>query len=120
MNQPRLLGAAVVCATVFFSSSLLAQSPGPKARIFAKYDTNKNGIIDGDEVEAVRKAFAADPKGEFAAYDTNHDGKLSDEEIANIKPPGGKKGGDKKSGGKQKSDPDAKPADAAAPKSDGK
>jgi len=62
---------------------------GPKARIFAKYDTNKNGVIDGDEVAAVRKAYAADPKGEFAKYDTNHDGKLSDEEIAAIKPPGG-------------------------------
>src|SRR2546423_1638776 len=36
---------------------------GPKARIFAKYDTNKNGVIDGDEVAAVRAAFAADPKG---------------------------------------------------------
>ena len=115
MNQTRLLGAAVVCATALFSTSLFAQSPGPKARIFAKYDTNKNGVIDGDEIEAVRKAFAADPKGEFAVYDTNHDGKLSDEEIAAIKPPGGKKGGSKK-----KSDADAKPADAAAPKSAGK
>ena len=27
---------------------------GPKARLFAKYDTNKNGVIDGDEVAAVR------------------------------------------------------------------
>jgi hypothetical protein len=120
MNQTRLLGAAVVCATALFSSSLLAQSPGPKARIFAKYDTNKNGVIDGDEIAAVRKAFAADPKGEFAAYDKDHDGKLSDEEIASIKPPGGKKGGEKKSSGKKKSDDDAKPADAAAPKSDAK
>ena len=78
---------------------------GPKARIFAKYDTNKNGVIDGDEIAAVRKAFAADPKGEFAAYDKDHDGKLSDEEIAAIKPPGG--------GGKAGA---AKKADAAAKK----
>jgi len=76
---------------------------GPKARIFAKYDTNKNGVIDGDEVAAVRAAFAADPKGEFAAYDKDHDGKLSDAEIAAIKPPGG--------GGKAGA---AKKADAAA------
>ena len=75
---------------------------GPKARIFAKYDTNKNGVIDGDEVAAVRKAFAADPKGEFASYDKDHDGKLSDEEIAGIKPPGAKKDGEKKGGGKKK------------------
>src|SRR5476649_107196 len=90
---------------------------GPKARIFAKYDTNKNGVIDGDEIAAVRKAFAADPKGEFAAYDKDHDGKLSDEEIAAIKPPGGgKKGGAKDSSDKKKAtdtdkaaEPDKKP-----------
>lgn len=77
---------------------------GPKARIFAKYDTNKNGIIDGDEIAAVRKAFAAEPKGEFASYDKNADGKLDEAEIAAIKPPGAKKDGEKKSGGKKKAD----------------
>ena len=100
-----LLIATVVAA---FSVSAFAQSPGPKARIFAKYDTNKNGVIDGDEIAAVRKAFEADPKGEFAAYDANHDGKLSDEEIASIKPPGAKKDGEKKSGGKKKADSEKK------------
>lgn len=79
---------------------------GPKATIFAKYDTNKNGVIDGDEIAAVRAAFASDPKGQFARYDANHDGKLDDAEIAEIKPPGAssKKGGksDEKSGGKKK------------------
>jgi hypothetical protein len=77
---------------------------GPKARIFAKYDANKNGIIDGDEIAAVRKAFAAEPKGEFASYDKNTDGQLDDAEIAAIKPPGAKKDGEKKSGGKKKAD----------------
>lgn len=75
-----------------------AAGNGPKARIFAKYDTNKNGVIDGDEIGAVRAAYAAEPKGEFARYDTNKDGQLSDAEIAEIKPPGGKKpaAGDKR------------------------
>src|ERR1043165_4057460 len=82
-----------------------AAAPGPKARIFAEFDTNKNGVIDGDEIAAVRKAFAADVKGQFAAYDLNKDGKLDDAEIANIKPPGAKKDGEKKSGGKKKSEP---------------
>ena len=84
-------------------SVLLAASPGPKARIFAEFDTNKNGVIDGDEVAAVRKAFAANPKGQFASYDKNTDDKLDDTEIAAIKPPGqgGTKGG-KKSGEKKK------------------
>ena len=78
---------------------------GPKARIFTKYDINKNGVIDGDEIAAVRKAFAAEPKGEFATYDKNGDGKLDDTEIAAIKPPGAKKGGGKKEGGKNKAEP---------------
>ncbi len=77
---------------------------GPKAKIFAKYDANKNGIIDGNEIAAVRKAFAAEPKGEFAGYDKNTDGKLDDAEIAAIKPPGAKKDGEKKSGGNKKAD----------------
>lgn len=113
-----------VFATLLAGAALLAPAvaraqagSGPKARIFAKYDTNKNGVIDGDEVEAVRKAYAADPKGEFAVYDTDHDGKLSDAEIAAIKPPG--KGG-KSGGGKKKADDAAAPKTPDAPKSDGK
>jgi hypothetical protein len=81
---------------------------GPKAQIFAKFDTNKNGVIDGDEITAVRAAFAAEPKGQFARYDTNQNGKLDDAEIAEIKPPGagGKKGekADDKGGGKKKTE----------------
>ncbi len=101
MNKNRFLAMACVSAAMLFSATAFAQSPGPKARLFAKYDTNKNGVIDGDEVAAVRAAYAADPKGEFAVYDTNHDGKLSDEEIAAIKPPGGKKGGGKDAAAKK-------------------
>lgn len=103
----------VACATMFMCANLTtlaAATPGPKARIFAKYDTNKNNVIDGDEVAAVRKAFAAELKGEFATYDKNADGKLDDAEIAGIKPPGaGGKSGEKKGGGK-KSGTDVKEA----------
>ena len=119
MNTTRLLAVTAVSAALLFSATAtaFAQSPGPKGRIFAKYDTNKNGVIDGDEIAAVRKAFEADPKGEFAAYDANHDGKLSDEEIASIKPPGAKKDGEKK-GGKKKTDDEKKsePEKKADPK----
>ena len=97
------LGTALALASVGVPAlSAASASPGPKARIFAEFDTNKNGVIDGDEVAAVRKAFAANPKGQFASYDKNADGKLDDAEIAAIKPPGqgGKKGG-KKSGEKK-------------------
>ena len=97
---------SIVFVSVFGFVALTGASAaeGPKAKIFAKYDTNKNGVIDGDEIMAVRKAFATEPKGEFASYDKNQDGKLDDAEIAAIKPPGGKKDGEKKSGGKKKAE----------------
>lgn len=96
----------VALATAFLFSTAPAQAaatPGPKARIFAEFDANKNGVIDGAEAAAVRKAFLADPKGQFAGYDANQDGKLDDTEIAAIKPPGaGGKKGEKKEGGARK------------------
>jgi hypothetical protein len=92
-----ILAAAVAAGAIFPGAAFAAAGSGPKARIFAEFDKNKNGVIDGDEVAAVRKAFAADPKGQFAAYDKNKDGQLDDAEIATIKPPGaGGKGGAKK------------------------
>ena len=108
MKKSRLLATACAAAAVLFSASAFAQSLGPKAKIFAKYDTNKNGVIDGEEIVVVRKAFLADLKGEFAGYDADHDGKLSAAEIASIKPPGAKKDGEKKSGGKKKADAETK------------
>ena len=97
------LGAALVCTSLVFG----AAAPGPKARIFAKFDANKNNVIDGDEIAAVRAAFAAEPKGDLARFDTNQNGKLDDAEITEIKPPGqkgaktGRNGGD----GKKKDTP---------------
>ena len=52
----------------------------------AKFDVNANGILDPDEVAALRKAFA---EGDAALkpLDLNNDGKLDDAEIALIKLP---------------------------------
>jgi hypothetical protein len=52
----------------------------------AKFDVNENGILDPDEIEALRKAFA---EGDTALkpLDVNNDGKLDDAEIAAIKLP---------------------------------
>jgi hypothetical protein len=59
------------------------------ADVFARYDTNGNGKLDPDEIEAIKKAFATDP--DLKKYDTNGDGKLDDNEIAAIKPADHKK-----------------------------
>ena len=53
------------------------------ADILATYDKDANGKIDGEEVDALKKDFAAG-KPELKALDTNNDGTLSDEEIAAI------------------------------------
>ncbi len=108
MKKTILLLAAL--ALVAPAVSFAAKADGSKAKAIAKYDTNKNGKIDGDEIVALRKDFDADPKGDLARFDTNKDGKLSDEEIAAIVPGSGKKGdkAGKKSGGKKKTE---KPAE---------
>lgn len=97
------IGAALVCTG---SLAFGAAAPGPKARLFAKFDTNKNSIIDGGEVAAVRAAFAAEPKGDLARFDENGNGKLDDAEIAAMRPPGqkGAKSGKKDGGGKKNSE----------------
>jgi hypothetical protein len=71
------------------------KASGPKAKFFAKYDLNHNGVIDEDEKAAIRKDYAANPEGDLKRFDKNKDGKLDDEEIAAIKPPTGKKKGEK-------------------------
>src|SRR5438067_12684274 len=77
------------------SPALADKASGPKAKFFAKYDTNHNGVIDEEEKAAIRKDFAANPEGDLKRFDKNKDGKLDDEEIAAIKPPAGKKKGEK-------------------------
>jgi Ca2+-binding EF-hand superfamily protein len=57
----------------------------------ALYDKNGNGIIDGDEVAAIQKAYEADKTGPLKAFDLNNDGKLDDAEVAAIH--AGKKAG---------------------------
>jgi Ca2+-binding EF-hand superfamily protein len=92
MKRPwNLLLGICLLAVLAPSSAPAAKSDGPKAKFFAKYDKNHNGIIDEDEKEAIRKDYAANPEGELKRFDTNHDGKLDDEEIAAITPPGRKK-----------------------------
>ena len=60
-----------------------AARPGVLLR---KYDTDKNGAIDGLEIDALRKAFDADKTGPLKKLDTSADGMLDDTEVAAIKP----------------------------------
>jgi len=88
---PLLATALVLAALGAPTAAFAAKADGPKAKLLAKYDANKNGKLDAEECEAARKDFAADPKGELAKLDTNKDGKLSDEELAALTAGSGKK-----------------------------
>ncbi len=102
MTSNPFLAVALGAALLFSgTTAFAAAAPGPKARLFAKFDTNKNGAIDGAEVAALRKAFADEPAGDLARYDSDKNGKLDDAEITAIKPPGQ---GEKKGGKKSKED----------------
>ena len=98
MKIVSLLTTGVGLLMVTNSPALAAKADGPKAKLFAKFDKNKNGVIDGEEKNALRKDFEADKEGPSKRFDTNKDGKLDDEEIAAIKPPTGKKKADKAAG----------------------
>ena len=52
------------------------------AHAMARFDTNSDGTISGDESAALREAFKTDP---LRAADRNADGTLDDSEIAAIK-----------------------------------
>ena len=71
-------------------TAFAAKADGPKAKFFAKYDKNHNGVIDEDEKDAISKDYTASPDGDLRRFDKNRDGKLDDQEIAAIKPPTGK------------------------------
>src|SRR5947207_8679022 len=92
MKKICLFTAALCLFCCLSSSTAFADKKnGPKYKFFEKYDKNKNGVIDPDEREAIRKDFADQPDGDLKRFDKNKDGKLDDDEIAAIKPPTDKK-----------------------------
>jgi hypothetical protein len=105
MKSRTLLFCTVGLLTVALptTSLLAAGDPDKKAQkkavkqVLAQYDKNNNGIIDGEEVDAVKKGYASEPNGILKRFDTNSDGKLDDTEIAAIHM--GKKGGKSKKKG---------------------
>ena len=60
------------------------------AQIFAKYDTDHNGILNVEEAATIASAFRQNPNDPMLKpFDTDHDGKLSDKEIMVIPGPKG-------------------------------
>src|SRR4051794_6216691 len=81
----------LLCATLL-TPVAFAKNKGEKGdkgskpgKILKQYDTNGNGIIDGTEVDAIRKDYTANPSGPLKQFDLNANGKLDDDEIAAIK-----------------------------------
>lgn len=91
MKTTAPLTAALCLLFLTAASAHAAKADGPKAKLFAKYDKNKDGVINGEEKDVLRKDFAAEKEGSLKKFDTNKNGKLDDDEVAAIKPPTGKK-----------------------------
>ena len=110
--------AVGVCALSLFlpANALAAKADGKKAKLLAKYDKNKNDVLDADEKKAIQDDYAKDKEGELKALDKDGDGKLSDEELAAIKSGSGKA---KEPGTKGKKKDAGKTSDAGKAKKEG-
>ena len=74
-----------------------------QATFMTKYDLNKNGKLDADEIAQIKSDFLADPRGDLKRLDADHDGKLSDAEAAVLAGKAQRETG-KKPGAKKKKD----------------
>lgn len=100
--QKRIFTLSLCLAALALPATVQAFPKGDKAgnggkrgvrKALIQYDANHNGVIDGDEIAAVRTAFDADKTGPLSHLDTNADGKLEDAEITGaLKPRAGGKG----------------------------
>ena len=94
----RILTILTIAALSFTLVSPASAGKGKKGKkggadILATYDKDGNGKIDGAEIDAVKKDFAAGNPA-VKALDSNGDGSLSDDEITAAG--AGKKGKKKK------------------------
>lgn len=81
---PILATALVAFSLLAPATALAAKADAPKAskaKLIEKYDANKNGKLDADELAQIKSDFLADPKGELKRLDADKDGKLSDDEL---------------------------------------
>ncbi len=105
-NAVVVLGVCAALAATTHVFGAKADGPKARARVYAQFDKNSNGVLEPQERDAMRKAYEADKHGELRWFDRDQDGKLSDAEIDLIKPPP-KEGAEK---------PDSEKAKAASEK----
>jgi hypothetical protein len=123
MNKIRLILSGACLLALLTPLVALAQK---KPDIFAQYNVSHTGVLQPDEIAAIRRDYAANPDGPLKKYDANHEGKLTDADIALIKPHKHKKSKDgdtasathkkKKKSGDESAAPDASTAPAATDK----
>lgn len=86
-----VLLALLASAALTTTSAKETGKPGQRTthqgpvKVLRGFDANKNGRIDGPEVEKLREAFAGAMHQDLTRYDLNGDGKLDDREISNIR-----------------------------------
>ena len=69
-------------------------TPEERAALFAKADTNGDGVLSPDELERLGEIMREEhAKRRFARLDQNGDGVVSAEEFASAKPPCHHRGG---------------------------
>ena len=97
------LGAAFALPSTTFAgkANKAAKGEAKPGKVLKGLDANSNKQIDGDEIEALKKQFAAEPTGPLAQLDRNKDGTLNDREIKGLNARMAKRG-EGKAGGKKK------------------
>ena len=55
------------------------------ASALLKYDTNKNGVLDAEEIEALKKDYVNNKPDALKKYDANNNGQIDEGEVAAIK-----------------------------------
>lgn len=100
------LGAAFALPSTTFAGKANKAAKGEAktakpGKVLKGLDANSNKQIDGDEIEALKKQFAAEPTGPLASLDRNKDGTLNDKEIKGLNARMAKRG-EGKAGGKKK------------------
>lgn len=104
-NPLRFAPALIALSLLAPLSAWAAKSDTPKsskAKLVEKYDANKNGKLDTDEMAQIKSDFLADPRGELKRLDTNQNGKLEDDEVSALINEKRAKAGERKPAGKKK------------------